>query len=606
MKQDSFWTEIYNRTNKFYNLIFVLSATAMTWVLTLNYSVIIKYDYYNASDYQVNFFYAAAASIIMLPIYWYMAYKKDFVRSLLRTTTPGKGWGSFAYSVVLLYQLLQDSQDNFEHIVLELQRILPAVSWDSYRSLIYGAVLPGACALSFAGLFVFALKGANIVVEFLYELVSKADRREKLFFKIMFVACLSVICFFYARTHMQWSNLDLIYQTDCTFVYEHYYPVFSNGFAFDWDIGNGGIRHPLTTLFTYPIYIVAGFFSNLLFFIPNIRPLLYAVIQSVLLIITVILLKRIIKNEWIYLIFPLSFSFTFFVIFVEKYQLATFFVVAYVYYVVTYKGSKREMAEAGMVGAAGTMITSAWLGFFWGKEKTIKGRLKEYTGLLLRFLAVLVGTGRFYYLWGFGYLIDHNFLMFNGRKLFSGLLNLSPVSSFCAAVLPLGSLLNIPLFDRNLEMIPMFVQKLCAFFNLLGSCFIPVPYTITKSPWDENVFFWRSLKGEINVFGVVLFILMIIIFIRHRKEKPAQIFSMWILWAIIQFVVIGFSAGCSPLFALYFAWAAIPMLLIGMKDVLKTPLQQLCGYGALALVMLYTNFMHLHNLYVYMITEGPL
>lgn len=608
MNQASFWKDIYNRTNKFYNIIFVLSAAIMTFTLTLNYSVIIEYDYYNAADYQVSFFYAFAAMVIMLPVYCYMAYKKAFVKATLQTITPAKGWGAFVYSVVLLYQLLQDTQANFDHMILELQRCLPAVTWDAYRWGLYSAVVPAVCALGFVGIFIFVLKGTNLLCEFVNEIVTKADRNEKRFFGIAMLFCLTLICFFYSKTKMQWSTLDIIYQTDCSFVYEHYYPVFSNGFAFDWDIGNGGIRHPLTTLFTYPIYVLASFLANFLFFIPNVQAMLYAVIQSVLMIVTVIMLKRMIKSDWIYLIFPLSFPFIFFTIFVEKYQLATFFVVVYAYYIVMHRGEKKELAELGMVGAAGTMITSAWLGFFWGEQKKIKDRLKEYAGIFLRFLAVLVGTGRFHYLWNFGYLINHNFLMFNGKALFSKIMQSTPVSNFCAAILPgqmTATAVSIPLFERNLELVPKILQKLCAFFNLLGSCLIPVPYTITKSLWDENVFYWRSVKGELNIFGIVIFVLLIAIFIKHRKEKNVQIFSMWILWAFIQFGVIGFSAGCSPLFSLYFAWAVIPMLLIGMKDILKTPLQQLCGYGALAMLMLYTNFVHLHSLYSYMIVEGP-
>ena len=406
---------------------------------------------------------------------------------------------------------------------------------------------------------------------------------------------------------MQWTTLDIIYQTDSSFIYEHYYPVFSNGFEFDWDIGNGGIRHPLTTLFTYPVYVVTSFMANLLFFVPNCQAVMYAVIQSVMLIVTVILLKRMIKSEWIYLIFTLSFPFLFFTIFVEKYQLATFFVVAYCYYIVVHPGKKKEVAELGMVGAAGTMITSAWLAFFWGEQKKIKGRIKEYAGLFLRFLAILIGSGRINYLWNFGYLINHNFRMFTGKELFSKVVQAVPALSACTAFLPeqIAVAMSMPIYDRNLELIPVVVRRVCAFFNLLVSCLIPIPYTITESLWGENVFYWRSVTGELNILGIVIFVLLIAIFIKHRKERNVQVFSMWVLWAFLQFAVIGFSAGCSPLFSLYFAWAVIPLLLIGMKDVLKTPLQQMCGYGALSMIMLYTNYKHLYDLCAYMMVEGP-
>lgn len=164
--------------------------------------------------------------------------------------------------------------------------------------------------------------------------------------------------------------------------------------------------------------------------------------------------------------------------------------------------------------------------------------------------------------------------------------------------------MGIPLV--NFEVIPLFLQNVCAFFNMLASCFVPIPFGLIKDWENKDIFYWTSVKSELNLLGVAIFICLICVFIRHRKEKIVQIFSVWILWAIIQFALIGFSAGCSPLFSLYFGWAVVPMVLIGLRDVLRRPLPKLIGYGTIAVLMLYMNYTHLAQLYGFMVLTSPL
>ncbi len=593
MTQAEFWGYIFKRLRKLWNPLFIGSAVVVTFMLTLNYSVIIEYTYFDSTDYTVRPDYALLAAGLMLPVYWYASYGKNFVRATMKKMSAGTGWSAFALSCAVVYQLVTDTQVNFAHIYYALEEDFPKADPDSLLSSSYTWLMIG-CLVTFFAVFIFVAYVIKLLTDLCIDLYQTADKSEKTYFVVAMTGCVSLICFFYSRTTGQWSTVDWIYQTDSQFVYEHYYPVFSNGYEFDWDIGNGGIRHPLVTLYTYPIYVIVSFFTNILFWIPNIRPILYALVQAVIMILMVIMLKRMIKSNWIYLIFSVSFPFIFFTIFIEKYQLAAFFAVMYAYSVVTKK--KKTVQEHFLIAASGMMITSAFLGFFYGTGKSFRQKMKEYGRIFGMFLLTIVGTGRIGYILNFVYLLEHNFLMFNGRTLFSQNIRLKPLVAACTIKIP----------EITAEVWALIVKKLCAFFNLLASCFVPIPYEITTDWETKDIFYWRSVTGELNILGIVIFVFMIVTIVRHRKEKSTQIFALWLLWAVIQIAVIGFSAGCSPLFSLYFAWAIIPLVMIGLKDILKTPVQQLVGYGIIAFMMLYSNYAHLQDLYAYMIEKTPL
>ncbi|MDE7330694.1 MAG: hypothetical protein K2O16_00415 [Lachnospiraceae bacterium] len=601
--QKEFWNEIHNQTKKYYKIAFIVSGEILTFVLSLNYSVIIKYNLYSSDSYQVNISYALLATVLMLLIYWKLAYIKQLPQKVIENISMTTGWTAFLFAIVVCYRLLLDTQRNYDHIFLALGKII-MIDWDKYREISYNIVLPIVCIISFFSVFIFLLKTCDLIKGFLSHLYKTADISEKRYFIISLLEGLSLICFFYSKTWAQWNTLDIVYQTDSNFVYNHYYPVFSLGYDFDWDIGNGGIRHPLTTLYTYPIYVIVKFISNLLYIIPNIQPLLYAIVQTIMLILTVIMLKRIINSNWIYLIFNLSFPFTFFTIFIEKYQMATFFLVMFVYTVV--KKKEKSLQCYSLIAASGTMITSAWLGFFYGKRKRLATRLREYVEIIENFFAVLIGAGRIIYLINFPYLINHNFEMFNGKKILLGILSIFNTFGIGAVGTSNQLIINytsISLTDL-VETVPKLIGKICAFFNLLASCLMPVPYGVIFDGYT-NIFYWSGVKNEINILGVVIFVTIFITVIRHRKEKAIQIFAAWILWGIVQFIIVGFAASCSPLFSLYFAWAVISLLIIGLKDILKRPIQKLLGYGSIAFIMICANLIHLQQLYTYMLEVAP-
>ena len=75
--------------------MFMISGEILTFVLSLNYSVEIKYDLYASNSYQVNIVYAFLAMLLMLLIYYKLSYMKHFPQKMIEQISFTTGWGHF-------------------------------------------------------------------------------------------------------------------------------------------------------------------------------------------------------------------------------------------------------------------------------------------------------------------------------------------------------------------------------------------------------------------------------------------------------------------------------------------------------------------------------
>ncbi len=554
--------DAYYSIKKLLNVFFVFSAAIMSFIMTLNYSVFIEYNGTTGISYNVQPFFAVAAAIITLPLYLYLIIKKNFVESLEFDKSPCIFFVSGAEAVLLMYQMLQDTFKNMSSIMLSIH-----LDSNLYQNFCYN-VLTLLCIVSVLALFIFSFYVNKLLFCFIKEYCQKADIYEKIFFGVGISICLSLICVFYTKSNALWSSLDLVYQTDSMLVYDHYYPVFTYGYDFDWDIGIGGIRHPLATFLLYPINLIVVFLSNMLFWIPNIRPILFALFQSIMLIITVITLKRIVKSNWVYFIFTASFPFLFFTIFIEKYQIAVLLIVMFVYVKLT--DDRKELHDYFLIAASGMMITSAIYGLFCGNINKLKEKIIEYFRIFFLFILTLIGTGRINYLINFRYLLNQNSVM----------------------------------FYKDLHTKISYAERFNGFTNLIASSFIPVQYEVMGE--QGNQLYWPHLIDKINILGLLVFLFIIVTIFCMRKEKNVQLLSLWFIFAFVQFIITGFGSNCEPLFSLYFSWAIVALLIIGINHFVKKPILQVVLYGSLLCGMCYTNFTHITFLLQFLIEKAPL
>lgn len=556
-----------SKSKRIMDIVFILSCLAMTFVLSLNYSVYIEYDQmngYQGADYKVMLPFAAIALILMIPVYIYIARKKNLLGSVIQDSQRLPLTVYIIITLLLVLQIIFDVQKNYTHLLEAFGKVIHN---EFMLDKGYKIFLLSLCLGSIVGIFTFVAFTGNLLIDFFSNFFSEADVFEKYYFVIASLACCSLICYVFSKTTATWNSLDHVYQTDTIFITNNYFPVFSFGFDFDWDIGCGGIRHPMATLLTFPIHMVCSFVANFLNFVPNILPMLYAFAQAELLILTAIVLKRITRSYWTTILYSFSFPFVFFTIFVEKYTLSVFMVVFFVYAVLRQKSLASQ--KYFLIAGSGMMITSAFYGFFYGNQKKIWPRLKGYISVGLTFLATMVATGRVHYLLSFGALLNQNHKMFFG--------------------------------GAEDAIAHTFFNKASGFSNMLASCFVPVEYYIN----EFGQFYWPNLTTHINWFGVAIFLFMIATIISNYRSKKVWIIAHWMLLAIIEWFIMGINVGADPLFSQYFSWAVMMLVVIGIKTFIKKPVYRLFIYIPLILIMFYTNLVHLKVMIDYISTTFP-
>lgn len=547
---------------KFIDFLFVISGLVFTFLMTLNYAVYITYDGYTATgDYKVQLPYAVIAVLVILPVYIYLCKYKDFVSKTLEAASVYSFFFSTFIGIFIFLQLIQDTKRNLSHILLAFHYRGDISQYSGILSIVIWCV----CFLTIVSILVFMNYAVNIMVSWCLGFRKKLDKYDMIYISVTLFLCVSLICFFHSRTTAVWDSLDLVYEMDTIFVYDHYYPVFSFGLDFDWDIGCGGIRHPLATMITYPMFVIVSVVANLLFWIPNVQAMLYALIQSVLMIFSVVMICKIVKSRWVYLFFTLSFPFVFYSFFLEKYPTVVFFAVLYVYSTVN---EKKEIQEYSFTAAGGMMITFTLLGVFYGKSRKLKERLQEYNGAAMYFLITLIGTGRIHYILDFYRLLHQNSIMF----------------------------LEDSFSDFTIK------DRFCGFTNLIASCLIPVAYEET-----ERGFYWQHLTDRINFGGLLILLIIAYACGVYIKDKQIRPFGVWIfLGGICQFIIMGCGTGAEPLFSLCFSWAVIPMLLLGIDQLVKKDKIRNAIYICLLTVMFYMNYVHCQDLLMYLMRVAPI
>lgn len=553
----------YERIVKNSSWLFVISGIVLTTLLTTNYAIYLKYNEYNgyrAGTYDISAKYIFIAFILSIGIYLFLEIRKKFAKNVLEKSNTKMMLIAAFFSLACGYRLILDLEINSQKIIDKLCDKIRFIPWENFWVEIQTPLFWSLCIVSLFALFVFFMffiENAYIIVKDVYYNFLKID----LYFLIVsFTFCIFLIFIYYQTSFGAWNSLDVVYQSDTTFIYNNYYGTFSFGYNYDYDIGIGGIRHPLATLYMYPINVIALILEKFLFFIPYIRPIFLACIQSLCMIFSVILIKKMVNSNWIYVLFPISYPFLVYIIILEKYQLSILFMIAFGY--CYYRKLENDVSGTMLISGSGMMITSSLVGFFYGKEKKFHKRLLEYVSIGLYFFASVILSGRINYILNFPYLRSHHAAQFESFDV--------------------GGLW----------------EKFCSFLCLMKSSFIPIPY--------ENNELFIQWKGEnFTLFGLIVFWVVILGIVKNIKQRDTQFFAFWVGFSFVFVVFIGYGVGCIPLFALYFSWAIVPLFIKGINSIIKKDVIKNVVYSILALMMIYTNYQQMVFLYYALIQKTP-
>lgn len=529
---------------------FLFPSILLTFLLTINFSVIVDYSKYTGDTYYINLWYAIIASIVSIPFYLYLYQKIQVV---------DKNKISVVWSVMLTIcfcnKMVEDTTRNAEAIKRAIYSLGLNIQFDTDFSI--GILV--ICIITAFSSYKIIYYVVTHLFQFIQTVLENTDKVEKVFALLYMVFGLVLICFFYSRVNGQWGSVDLVYQMDSGFMYSHYYPVFSFGYDFDWDIGNGGIRHPLATFFSYPIHLLSVIPVALLGMVRNIQGIMYAFFQTVIIAVSGIFLERITKNKWTLLIYGLSFPSIFFCVFLEKYPLAVIFLLIF-----TVRTLRKEDNGLALIAAGGMTITSCFLGFFYGKSNKLLDRIKEWIHIFFLFFAIVVATGRIHYIIDYSYLSKQNNICF------------FKVSS-------------TSIIDRGKS-----------FSNLILSCFIPL-----KSKVINGQYFWSDMQMKFSWLGYLIILILAYTIAFYWKNKEVQILGCWVLWALIQVVITGFSSDASCVFGYYFSWAVIGLFMIGTNHLLHNKYLKCTTYLILTVAMISLDYIQMREIFRYLLQTTP-
>ncbi|MDD4311183.1 MAG: hypothetical protein PHW41_01730 [Eubacteriales bacterium] len=301
------------------------------------------------------------------------------------------------------------------------------------------------------------------------------------------------------------------------------------------------IRSPLFALFTAPFLSIPYLLSFLLPF-GNAQAMVLTMAQVPIHVVTWYLLIKMIPNcnlgqRLSLLVLALaSYSGFLFSFFPEQYIIATFWIALFLYRLIRH--NRRE--DYLIIGAAGTMITSAALAFL--TERTDH---KPSLGSTIK-TVLLTGVKGLGALFAFGCL--------------DVLLSYQHVTHLFSYTNVSGS----------------FLQKLMQYFAHVSSTFFaanagPIVMTSELNEWKEiavGKMVWHELPvTALSIAGVILFALALVGFLLNRKQilSKVSLFLVLLSFAVICLFGWGTSENGMFLYTKYFGWAFFILLVLLMQ-----------------------------------------
>lgn len=403
--------------------------------------------------------------------------------------------------------------------------------------------------ISFLASFILLVFIINGIISFLKDFFKSFDKWDKKAYFIVTVISTLLIIILYTLKSGWYLQYDRVFSMDSGWCFKDIVP-FENYYD---------IRHPMFSIFSFPIW---SFVSSIVDILTNstdlgivFKAIMLQIINAQMLIFIGFFLKKITNNKNVFIIYMLSFPTLTYLVFFEKYQLCVFLMVLYVYCVVFKKNS-----NPSLVFASGTMPTSGFIGIL---ELLRKDKFKNKIINILKivFFAVI-----------FSFCIGRAHL-FN-----AGLDEITHMSNMFK---------NETLTVQN---------KIYATLNLLQDSIYSV-----GTNFNGKAYLWTDLVNSIPYVGIIVLFVCIVGFIIKRKELISKISLIWIFFAFLLFVKIGWAAHESCLFNIYFSWAVIPLFVYGIDYFIKLfsfP-SKICYY-LLYIFMIVINFTTILNIYNYL------
>ncbi len=322
--------------------------------------------------------------------------------------------------------------------------------------------------------------------------------------------------FYGAHINGNWFNFDLIYSADSGYLVHQ--DVYRNVGAEQNDL-----RQPLFGVFAMPFAQAAWLLSKLLFFLPECYITIWQIFQTLLFLVSVVLLSRMLELQGaekalFLMILCLCYPTLIFILTAEQYLMAVFYLILMLYL-------EREPVGKGLgyIAATGSLLTSGiWFPTVtW--DRNFKKFIQKTLTLCGAFFAVTILSGRLTtfldiptYIEGYGY--------------------------YTGADVPL-------------------LSKLMQYVNFAGACLVAPPSGVDFTTYRHVS--WQMLPvTSWSKIGVAVMIAALGGVIVSRRKRFTKICAVWLVFSFLLLGLMGWGTidNGLMLYSLYFGWAFVAMV----------------------------------------------
>lgn len=340
-----------------------------------------------------------------------------------------------------------------------------------------------------------------------------AGGNNKKFFLISSLLISFLIVIQFSVFKFSYLQFDFMNSMDSYFVYDS---MFGDVKYFD-------IKHPLYTVFAYPLY---AFFKSILCFLKTesdiCLPIILQLVNGQLYIFSALLLEKIFNNKYVKYYFICSYPVIINLFYFEKGAIVLFLLLLSIYLIIV----DSEKKDNVVILSSGASLTSCVIAFcyLFAKKKKLIAKLEEMLLLIVRAICFYIVLGRIFVITNFIELLSFK--------------------------------------DSSFERTTI-AEKLCSYTHMVSSGFFYPKYA-----FREDVFVFDGIKDSINLFGAIAFILSVSILIFGFKKLENKISLFWIASSFIFIVVLGWDVSESPLFSYYFSWPFLVATVQGLTSLM--------------------------------------
>ena len=395
---------------------------------------------------------------------------------------------------------------------------------------------------------------------------------------VLFVAGTAAIVYSFSKTSAFYHSIDVIYTMDCNTLIHDMTLAYDNPLIRLCHPQND-LRQPLFAHFTLPFMapislLMTPFNDDL--------PVYFAALQIAQLpfeILTYYILAKLLKlkgaGRTAFMVLCAScYSVMLFVLPVEQYNFAVFYLMLYIYSL----NEDEEPKLLPFVGAAGTLLTSGAFIVFMPHKNPIK-KFKEW----------------------------FSECFFMGIKFFGALLLLG--RSDMLELLMLATTVYGSYAGVRVSFVTRVKQYLVFFKDMFISPEVKTGLFVTIENIEQ--YSWQlATPKTFSIAGIIVLVLCLVSFIIHRKDRLSDMSFFWIFFSFLLLLAAGWGTkeNGKIIYSGYFSWAVIILLYKLAETVFKkAKLEKLLPYFmfAGAAVMFYVNFGAMHEMVEYIIENYP-